>query len=100
MTFWAEWCFDGPGQWESDSMSMDVENGQSILLQTGSGVFHKGTSGIRIGPGIAEHRLRNLRQETDACRVQMAFKSPVDHTFELRYGRWSTGTFDLVQDRS
>ena len=81
-------------------MSMDVENGQSILLQTGSGVFHKGTSGIRIGPGIAEHRLRNLRQETDAFRVQMAFKSPVDHTFELRYGRWSTGTFDLVQDRS
>lgn len=96
VTFWAEWCFDGPGQWDTETQSMDVENGQSVLLHSGSGVFHRGTSAVQIGPGKAEHRMPNPRREGSLFRVQMAFKSPVDHTFQMRYGTWSIGTFELI----
>ena len=96
VTFWAEWCFDGPGQWETISQSMDAIVGQSVLLHDGCGVYHRGTSGVQIGPGIAQHRMPNPRQDEEAFRVQMALKSPIDHTFTLRYGVWSVGTSELL----
>ena len=96
VTFWVEWCFVGPGHWETDNQSMDAVNGQSVLLRSGFGIFHSGSSGVRIGPGVVEHRMSNLRQDDQTFRVQMALKSPIDHAFELRYCTWSIGTFELT----
>ena len=96
VTFWAEWCFATPGQWETDHQSMDAVNGQTVLLRDGYGIYHHGTSAVRLGPGKADHRMPILRQDDDTFRVLMALTSPIDHTFELRFGSWSTGTFEFL----
>ncbi len=97
--FQIEFCFDGPGEWETDDALVAAENGQVVFLKAGYGVFHRGRHGLRIGPGAISHRvpqMRNTEPEPDSFRVLMTFVTPVDHAFDIRYGAWSMATGGLL----
>jgi len=97
--FQIECCFEGPGEWETDGMVMQVENGQTVILKQGYGTFHRGQSGIRVGPGACAHRvwhMRNTEPEAASFRVLVTLETPVDRAFEIRYGTWSTAMGELL----
>lgn len=97
--FQIECCFDGPGEWETDDQVIPVTDGQTAILKHGHGIFHRGRHGIKIGPGSIAHRvyaMRNSEPEPDSFRVLVTLETPVDHTFEVRYGAWSAATGGLV----
>lgn len=99
--FQIECCFDGPGEWETDDQVMAVSNGQTAILKSGYGTFHRGRHGMRVGPGAIAHRvytMRNSEPEPDAFRVLVTFETPVDRAFEIRYGVWSPATGGLVRE--
>ncbi|MFC1525214.1 hypothetical protein ACFL6X_00195 [Candidatus Latescibacterota bacterium] len=97
--FQLECCFCGPGEWETEGQVIEVQNGQTALLKQGHGVFRRGDSAIRIGPGASAHRMWHMRgaePETDSFRVVVALQAPVDHRLEVRCGRWSAASGALV----
>jgi len=99
--FQIECCFDGPGEWETDTQVTQVENGQTVILKKGYGTFRRGRHGIRIGPGSIAHRvyaMRNSEPEPDSFRVLVTLQTPVDRVFEIRYGAWSAATGKLVDE--
>jgi hypothetical protein len=98
ITFQVEFCFRGPGEWETDEQVIQVTDGQTAILKQGYGIFHTKTHGFRIGPGAAAHRMWQMRaaQAGPGFRVLMTFEAPVDHRFEIRYGLWSGATHELL----
>lgn len=87
-----ECCFSGPGIWETDHTSFNVENGQTALLKTGEGIFHHEGWGISVGPGSAAHRIRAMRgtePESGTFRVLLAYVTPAEPVVRIRFGRWS-----------
>jgi len=76
-----------------------VGDGQTSLLKRGYGVFRRGEWAIQIGPGASAHRMWQMRgaePEPDSFRVLIALQTPVDHTLEIRCGRWSAATGALI----
>ena len=98
VTFQIECCFEGPGEWETDGQVIQVSNGQTAILKSGYGVFHRSAHGIRIGPGAIAHRMWQMRGSEpapDTFRVLVTLQTPIDRVFEIRYGIWSTATGSL-----
>ncbi|MBT4137490.1 MAG: hypothetical protein HOE48_06215 [Candidatus Latescibacteria bacterium] len=94
-----ECTFEGPGEWETHDNVLQVENGQSAILKSGYGTFHNGNEGIAIGPGSGIHRDWNMRgsdPDNDSFRVLITLQTPVDFTFEIRYGTWSLASKQLI----
>lgn len=94
-----EFAFEAPGHWETDHQVTPVENGQSSILKSGFGIFHRGSEAVSIGPGSDDHRhwsLRNSDPAEDRFRVLVALTTPVDHKLEIRYGTWSVATKSLI----
>ena len=98
ITFQIEFCFRGPGEWETDGQVIQVADGQTAILKQGYGTFHTGNYGFRIGPGAAAHRMWGMRaaQAGPGFRVLMTFEAPVNHRLEIRYGAWSAATNELL----
>ena len=98
ITFQIEFCFRGPGEWETEEQVTKVVDGQTAILKQGYGIFHTGSYGLRIGPGAAAHRMWQMRAATagPGFRVLTTFEAPVDHRFEIRYGVWSIATNELL----
>jgi hypothetical protein len=93
--FQVEFCFDGPGEWETDGQVARVTGGQTAILKSGYGVFRRGSDAIRIGPGEAAHRMWEMRDtqiDTERFRVLVTLETPVDRIIEIRYGTWSPAT--------
>ena len=94
-------CYFGtPGEWETDTEVMPV-SGQAVIMKSGYGVFRSGSYGIKVGPGIAEHRMWGMRGWDGGggvFKVRLLPLSPVDHTLEIRYGMWSMTEDALVLD--
>ena len=100
IAFQIECCFEGPGEWETDGQVIRVNNGQTAILKSGYGIFHRGEYGIRIGPGSVAHRMWQMRgsePEPDSFRVLVTLQTPIDCAFEIRYGTWSTATSGLLE---
>ena len=57
VTYQVEFCFEGPGEWETADQVVQVQNNQTAILKAGYGIFHRGEHAIRIGPGQAAHRM-------------------------------------------
>jgi hypothetical protein len=98
--FQLEFCFVGPGQWETADQVVEVANGQTALLTAGWGLFRRGADAIRVGPGAKAHRLWHMRgaeAQPDCFRVLVALETPVEHRLELRCGTWSPATGELVR---
>lgn len=98
--FQIECCFDGPGQWETDTDLIAVDNGQTVFLKSDHGTFHSDDFGIRIGPGNYAHRMtamQNSEVDNGSFRVLVGLQSPVDRIFEIRCGAWSLATQQIVQ---
>ena len=94
-----EFALEAPGQWETDDQVTPVVNGQSSILKSGFGIFHRGTDALSIGPGQAIHRnwaMRNSSPADDRFRVLVTLQTPVDHTIEIRYGTWSIASHSLI----
>jgi hypothetical protein len=94
-----EFAFEAPGQWETDNQVIPVANGQSSLLKSGFGIFHRGSEALSIGPGSAVHRnwaMRNSSPANDRFRALVTLQTPVDHTIEIRYGTWSVASHSLI----
>jgi hypothetical protein len=94
-----ECTFEGPGEWETNDNVLQVDNGQSAILKSGYGTFHNGNEGITIGPGSGVHRDWNMRgsePDNDSFRVLITLQTPVDFTFEIRYGAWSLASKKLI----
>jgi hypothetical protein len=101
ITFQIECCFEGPGEWETADQVIQVENGQTAILKSGYGIFHRGDHAIRLAPGHIAHRMwhmRNTEPEPDSFRVLITLTTPLDHIFEIRCGRWSPVTADLQNE--
>ena len=96
-----ECAFDGPGEWETTDNVIQVANGQTAILKSSSGAFHRDDEGICIGPGAGVHRhwqMRNSEPDEAGFRVLIALQTPVDHTLEIRYGTWSLATAALLDE--
>lgn len=94
-----EFAFEAPGHWETADQVIPVDNGQSSILKSGIGIFHRGSEAISIGPGSDVHRhwaMRNSDPADDRFRVLVTLQTPVDHTIEIRYGTWSVATNSLI----
>jgi hypothetical protein len=94
-----EFAFDAPGEWETADQVTPVSNGQSTILKSGIGIFHRGNEGISIGPGSDVHRhwaMRNSDPAHDRFRVLVTLQTPIDHTIEIRYGTWSAASKNLI----
>jgi len=94
-----ECAFEGPGEWETGDDVIQVEDGQTAILKSGYGIFHRGDEGIRIGPGSGAHRTWQMREsqpDMDSFRVLLTFQTPIDQVLELRYGTWSLATGGLL----
>jgi hypothetical protein len=94
-----EFAFEAPGDWETANQVIPVSNGQSSILKSGMGIFHRGSEGISINPGSGVHRhwdMRNSEPSDDRFRVLVTLQTPVDHTIEIRYGTWSVASNSLV----
>ena len=94
-----EFAFEAPGHWETDHQVTPISNGQSSILKSGIGIFHRGSEGVSIGPGSDRHRswsMRNSDPSTEQFRVLIALQTPVEHTIELRYGTWSIASKSLI----
>jgi hypothetical protein len=94
-----ECCFEGPGEWETADQVIQVDNGQTTILKSGHGIFHRGDHGISVGPGGDAHRMWQMRgtePEPDSFRVLLTFRTPIDQVLEIRYGRWSPATKGLL----
>jgi hypothetical protein len=101
VAFQIECCFEGPGEWETDSQVIQVHGGQTAILKQGYGVFHRESWGIQIGPGASAHRMwqmRGIEPETDSFRVLIPLQTPVDHILEIRCGTWSPATHSLCPE--
>lgn len=101
VTFQVECCFEGPGEWETQDQVIKVAAGQTAILKSGYGTFHRGDFGISVGPGGAGHRMWHMRgtdPEPGFFRVLISLVAPLDHTIRLRYGRWSPASSQLVPD--
>jgi len=99
VTFQIECCFDGPGEWETGDQVTQVANGQTAILKAGYGVFRRGERAIRLGPGGAAHRMWQMRgtePEPDSFRVLITLQTPVDRVLEIRCGRWSPASGELL----
>ncbi len=99
--FQMEFCFDGPGEWETDSQVARVVSGQTAILKSGYGVFRRGSDAIRIGPGGSAHRMwemRDTHMDTESFRILITLESPVDRVLEIRCGTWSPATGDMVNN--
>jgi hypothetical protein len=99
VTYQFECCFEGPGEWETADQVIRVDNGQTTILKSGHGVFHRGEHGISVGPGSDAHRMwqmRNTEPEPDSFRVLLTFRTPIDRILEIRCGRWSPATKGLL----
>lgn len=95
VTFQIECCFAGPGEWETADLVSQVAGGQTAILKAGHGIFRRGEDAISIGPGAAAHRMWQMRgtePEPESFRVLITLQTPVDHTLEIRCGRWSPAT--------
>ncbi len=95
-----EFAFEAPGEWETENQVTPVSNGQSSILKSGTGIFHRGNEGISIGPGIGVHRhwaMRVSEPAEDRFRVLLTLQTPVDHTIEIRYGTWSVASNTLME---
>ncbi len=100
IAFQIECCFEGPGEWETDGQVIQVNNGQTAILKSGYGIFHRRECGIRIGPGGIAHRMWQMRgsePEPDSFRVLVTLETPIDCVFEIRYGTWSTATAGVIE---
>lgn len=98
ITYQIECCFEGPGEWETSDQVTRVDNGQTAILKSGHGIFHRGEHGISIGPGSNVHRMwqmRNTEPEPDSFRVLVTLQTPIDRILEIRCGRWSPVTKGL-----
>ena len=94
-----EFAIEAPGEWETENQVIPVLNGQSSILKSGKGIFHRENEGISIGPGSNDHRHRNMRnsEPSENCfRVLVTLQTPVDHTIALRYGTWSVASNTLI----
>ena len=94
-----EFAFEAPGYWETETGVTPVANGQSSILKSGFGIFHRGNEGISIGPGAVVHRhwaMRNSDPAEDRFRALIELKTPVDHTIQIRYGTLSMATSSLI----
>ncbi len=94
-----EIALEAPGQWETDNQIIPVQNGQSSILKSGTGIFHRGSEAISIGPGSGVHRnwaMRNSEPADGQFRVLVTLQTPVDHTLEIRYGTWSIASSSLI----
>lgn len=103
VTFQIECCFAGPGEWETSEQVSQVTNGQTTILKSGYGVFHRGEHGIRIGPGSGAHRMWQMRgtePEPESFRVLITLQTPIDRVLEIRYGQWSLATETLLPEGS
>ncbi|CAA9586446.1 MAG: hypothetical protein AVDCRST_MAG18-3927 [uncultured Thermomicrobiales bacterium] len=94
-----ECCFAGPGEWETADQAIQVADGQTAILKSGHGVFHRGEHGISVGPGGDAHRMWQMRgtePEPDSFRVLITLQTPIDRVLEIRYGRWSPASGGLL----
>ena len=94
-----EFAFEAPGEWETENQVTPVDNGQSSILKSGTGIFHRGNEGISIGPGSGVHRhwdMRNSDPANERFRALITLQTPVDHTIEIRYGTWSIASNSLT----
>jgi len=101
VTFWIACCFGGPGEWENDGQVIRVTHGLTAILKSGYGVFHRGNHAVRIGPGAAEHRMWGVKdavQDADAFQVLLTLQTPIDRVFEIRCGKWSIATGEMLRD--
>jgi hypothetical protein len=95
-----EIAFEAPGQWETNNQVIPVLNGQSSILKSGFGIFHRGSEAISVGPGSGVHRnwaMRNSEPAADQFRVLLTLQTPVDHTLEIHYGAWSIASNSLIR---
>ena len=66
--------------------------GQTAFLKSGYGLYRIGADAIRIGPGAFAHamwKMRNGEIDTGSYRALIALMAPMEHTLEIRCGRWS-----------
>jgi hypothetical protein len=94
-----ECTFEGPGEWETDRDVILVDNGQSAILKSGYGIFHRGDEGMSIGPGSGVHRhweMRNSEPDVNSFRVLVTLQTPVDYTLEIRFGTWSVASNQII----
>jgi hypothetical protein len=83
--------FPPGGVWETDDACFAPRAGQVIFLRRGFGVMRYGDEAIRIGPGADAHRtwqMRHAEEAPDHVRVLLTFRTPIDHTLQLRAGAW------------
>jgi hypothetical protein len=94
-----EFEIEAQGEWEAENQVIPVDNGQSSILKSGTGIFHRGNEGISIDPGSDGHRHWNMRNSEPSdyrFRVLVTLQTQVDHTVEIRYGTWSVASNTLI----
>ena len=99
--FQIEFCFDAPGEWETDGQVVRAVNGQTAILKSGYGVFRRGSDAIRIGPGEVAHRMWEMRDtqiDMERFRVLITLEAPVDRIIEIRCGTWSPARGGIVNE--
>ena len=97
--FQIEFCFDGPGHWETSDCAVEAANGQTAILKAGTGTFRRGLDAISISPGAAAHRAWHMRgnePEPGVFRALLTYRSPVDAVVHVRYGDWSVADSAII----
>jgi hypothetical protein len=84
---------------DTNRLMLRPQAGDELLLGGGRAIAHSQDYAISIAGGGMAHRMIELmgRPKLAGCyRLFMAFLSPLDEVIEIRYGRWSEATRDLV----
>ena len=99
--FQIEFCFGGPGYWETTETALEVQNGQTAILKAGTGAFRCGMDAISLSPGSMEHKTWHMRgneHEPDVFRVLLTYRAPVDAHVHVRCGKWSLADSNIIQE--
>jgi hypothetical protein len=71
--------------------------GEEMFLKSKELIYRVGNDAISIGPGQCAHQFRHMRGSEpapNAFRVLITLVTPVEHTLQIRCGKWS-----LVEER-
>ena len=98
-----ECVFTPSGIFETETALVEGAVGQTAFLKSGYGIYRVGADAILIGPGAFAHamwKMLNSEVDTGGYRVLIAFMAPVEHTLEIRCGRWSDAADGWSEDYS